>query len=105
MKAFFRKKRVRVLIIILAVIVIVLVTWFFIVRSEALKRFAAYEAMAESVDTSYGKVSYIDKGSGEPFRAVHLSRCSARCLSVRCCDQGRERLYIPDCKPGEGLVR
>ncbi len=71
MKAFFRKKRVRVLIIILAVIVIVLVTWFFIVRSEALKRFAAYEAMAESVDTSYGKVSYIDKGSGEPFLIVH----------------------------------
>lgn len=44
---------------------------FFSVRSEALKRFAAYEAMAESVHTSYGKISYIDKGNGEPFIIVH----------------------------------
>ena len=71
MKTFFRKKRVRVILIILSVIIVVLVTWFFIVRSEALKRFAAYEAMAESVHTSYGKISYIDKGKGEPFLIVH----------------------------------
>ena len=71
MKAFFRKKRVRVILIILSVIIIVLGVWFLSVRSEALKRFAAYEAMAESIHTSYGKISYIDKGKGEPFIIVH----------------------------------
>ncbi len=28
-------------------------------------------AMARSVDTSFGKISYIDEGTGEPFLIVH----------------------------------
>ena len=34
-------------------------------KKRAQERFAKYKAMAKIADTSYGKVSYIDKGKGE----------------------------------------
>ena len=71
-KGFFKKRRkLRVFLIILSVILIALAADFLIVRHIALKRFEKYEAMAQSVDTSYGKISYIDKGEGEPFLIFH----------------------------------
>ena len=69
---FFKKRRkLKVAVIILLVIIIALAIDFFVVRHIALKRFEKYKAMAESTDTSYGKISYIDKGSGEPFLIFH----------------------------------
>ena len=69
---FFRTRRkLKVFLIILSVILIALAVDFLIVRHIAMKRFSEYEAMAESVDTSYGKISYIDKGKGEPFLIFH----------------------------------
>ena len=44
---------------------------FLFVKKEAQERFARYEAMAKVVDTSYGKVSYIDEGQGEEFLICH----------------------------------
>ena len=70
--AFFKKRRkLKVFLIILLVIIIALAINFFIVRHIALKRFEKYEAMSESTETSYGKISYIDKGNGEPFLIFH----------------------------------
>ena len=71
-RRFFKKRRkLKVFLIILLVIIIALAIDFFIVRHIALKRFAKYEAMSESTKTSYGKISYIDKGNGEPFLIFH----------------------------------
>ncbi len=44
---------------------------FFLVEREARKRFARYGAMAKVIDTSYGRVSYIDEGQGEVILSCH----------------------------------
>ena len=41
------------------------------VTREAKERFAAYEQKAESVMTSFGKITYIDEGQGEPVVISH----------------------------------
>ena len=67
-----RKKRMRLIILILlSAVLIFLAADFFLTRRTALNRFAKYENMARSVDTTYGKISYIDKGEGEPFLIIH----------------------------------
>ncbi len=38
---------------------------------KANKRFATYAAKASIIETSYGKLSYIDKGEGEPILSCH----------------------------------
>ena len=58
-------------LIILCILVVALLADFIIVRKIALDRFAKYEAKAESVETSFGKVSYIDEGDGETFLIIH----------------------------------
>lgn len=40
-------------------------------KKRAQERFAKYKAMAKIADTSYGKVSYIDKGNGEVILICH----------------------------------
>ena len=63
-----RKKKMRLIILILlSAVLIFLAADFFLTRRTALNRFAKYENMARSVDTTYGKISYIDKGEGESF--------------------------------------
>ncbi len=67
-----RKKRIRRMILIaLGIAAAVLAVDFFTVRNQALKRFAVYQAKAKSITTSFGKISYIDEGEGEPFLVVH----------------------------------
>lgn len=68
---FKRRKKLTVFLIILSIVIIALLTDFIIVRHIALKRFAEYEAMSESIETSYGKITYIDKGEGETFFIIH----------------------------------
>lgn len=56
---------------ILGIIVLALAIDFFAIRKIALDRFAAYEAKAKTINSSYGKISYIDEGEGEPFLVFH----------------------------------
>ena len=67
-----RKKRIRVMIlIVLGIAAAVLAVDFFTVRNKALERFAVYRSKAKRVDSSFGKIAYIDEGTGEPFLIVH----------------------------------
>ena len=67
-----KKKTVRNIILILVVIAVIASgVDFAIVRHKSLERFETYEAMAESVVTSYGRISYIDEGEGETFLIMH----------------------------------
>ena len=66
-----KKKLVMMALIILGIGIVVLTIDFFIVRKIAMDRFSIYEAKAKSVTTSYGKMSYIDEGRGEPFLICH----------------------------------
>ena len=66
-----RKKITMIVLCILGVIVLALAIDFIVVRKEALDRFAGYEAKAKSINSSFGKISYIDEGEGEPFLVAH----------------------------------
>lgn len=66
-----KKKLVMMAFTILGIGIVGLTIDFFIVRKIAMDRFSTYEAKAKSVTTSYGKMSYIDEGRGEPFLICH----------------------------------
>lgn len=44
---------------------------FIYVKRQAQARFARYESMANMIDTSYGRMSYIDEGQGEVILSCH----------------------------------
>ena len=44
---------------------------YFKTSYRAIKRFERYEAKAKTITTSYGKISYIDEGKGEPVLVCH----------------------------------
>ncbi len=56
---------------ILGIIVLALMIDFFTVRKTAMDRFFVYKAKANSIYSSYGQISYIDEGEGEPFLVFH----------------------------------
>ena len=66
-----KKKRIMIAFCILGIIVLALTIDFIVVRKIAMDRFAVYEAKAKTINSSYGKVSYIDEGAGEPFLICH----------------------------------
>ncbi len=67
-----RKGKIRIMLLIFFCIVfLILAVNYFMTKKNALDRFAAYENRAESVDTSYGRISFIDEGEGEAFLIVH----------------------------------
>ena len=71
MKGSRKKKILMTALCILGVIVLALAMDYYKVRKTALDRFASYEARARSITTSFGKMSYIDEGRGEPFLICH----------------------------------
>ena len=62
MKMKRKKKNKMIALCILGIIVLALAVDFILVRKTALDRFAVYEAKAQSINSSYGKISYIDEG-------------------------------------------
>lgn len=60
-----------IIIFALAAIIVVVGIRFSQVQKKAKERFAWYEKKAESVETSYGTVSFIDEGEGEPILSCH----------------------------------
>ena len=71
MKGSRKKKILMTALCILGVIVLALAMDYYKVRKTALDRFASYEARARSITTSFGRMSYIDEGRGEPFLICH----------------------------------
>lgn len=61
------------MIILVALIIIIMITGvrFIQVEKKAKERFSWYEAKAETVETSYGTITYIDEGEGEPILSCH----------------------------------
>ena len=53
------------IIIVIAVIIVIIGFKFSKVEKAAQERFSMYKAKAQSVETSYGTISYIDEGKGE----------------------------------------
>ena len=53
------------------IIVLIFAADYLAVRKTALDRFAVYEAKAESINSSYGRIGYIDEGRGESFLVCH----------------------------------
>ncbi len=66
-----RKRTKMITLTIASIVLLALATDFLMVRKAALNRFAVYEAKAETINSSYGKVSYIDEGQGEAFLVFH----------------------------------
>lgn len=50
----------RIILIVFGLAVVFLAVNFFVARKAALDRFAFYEAIAKSVDTTFGRISFID---------------------------------------------
>ena len=71
MKGKRKKKIVMTVLCILGIIVLALMIDFFTVRKTAMDRFFVYKAKANSINSSYGQISYIDEGEGEPFLVFH----------------------------------
>ncbi|MCR4787186.1 MAG: alpha/beta hydrolase [Lachnospiraceae bacterium] len=71
MKGKRKKKIVMIVLCILGIIVLSLTIDFFAVRKTALDRFSGYKAKAGTINSSYGQISYIDEGEGEPFLIFH----------------------------------
>ncbi|SCY02984.1 Pimeloyl-ACP methyl ester carboxylesterase [Lachnospiraceae bacterium XPB1003] len=57
--------------ILLLGIIIAFALDFIAVKKIATDRFAVYEAKVKTINSSYGKISYIDEGEGEPFLVFH----------------------------------
>ena len=64
-------KAVHMSLVIVVAIFIFLGFRFYYAREAALERFQMYESRAKEVMTSYGKVSYIEEGSGEVILSCH----------------------------------
>ena len=79
-----KKIVIRLLILGIVIAIAILAVDFYKVRQAALARFKYYEDFIASTETSYGKMSYIDLGSGEPILSIH-GICTG-------CDQGYDTL-------------
>ncbi|MCR5105508.1 MAG: alpha/beta hydrolase [Eubacterium sp.] len=66
-----KKKRKKIALCVLFIIILSLTIDFIVVRKIAMDRFATYETKAKTINSSYGKISYIDEGAGEPFLICH----------------------------------
>ena len=61
----------KMIYILLLGIIIAFALDFIAVKKIATDRFAVYEAKVKIINSSYGKISYIDEGEGEPFLVCH----------------------------------
>lgn len=68
MKHFSKRKSI---IFILFILAIILTLRFFSYLHKAKTQLATYDSLAKTLDTSYGTMSYIDAGLGEPILICH----------------------------------
>ena len=69
-----RGKKIKMkwlIIIVIAVIIVIIGFKFSQAEKAARERFSKYKAKAQSVETSYGTISYIDEGKGEAILSCH----------------------------------
>lgn len=68
------RKKAKVMIIvsgILLLLIVVIAMKFNIALKKSLERFETYQNKTKTVETSYGKVTYIDEGKGEVILSFH----------------------------------
>lgn len=61
----------KIILLALAFLLVLIVVRYFICISRANTRLNSYKEMTSSIDTSFGKMTYIDKGSGEAILICH----------------------------------
>lgn len=61
----------KFVLVALGVLLTISIINFASTRKAAKKRLASYEAKSKTIDTSYGKLTYIDEGNGEPIISFH----------------------------------
>lgn len=66
-----KKVILKVLLIIIAVLVLFISVRYFICINKAEKRINAYKEMSSTLETSYGNMTYIDRGEGEAILVSH----------------------------------
>lgn len=68
------RKKGKVMIIVSGILLVLVVTiaiTYTIALKKALKRFQTYQNKAETAETSYGKITYIDEGEGKVILSCH----------------------------------
>ncbi|MBI4855499.1 MAG: alpha/beta hydrolase [Acetobacterium woodii] len=66
-----RGKVIKIISGILVVLAVVLAIKFNLELKKASERFETYQNKAETVETSYGRITYIDEGEGEVILSCH----------------------------------
>lgn len=61
----------KIILLALAFLLVLIVVRYFICISKANTRLNSYKEMTSSINTSFGKMTYIDKGSGEAVLICH----------------------------------
>lgn len=61
----------KIILLVLAFVLVLIVVRYFICINKANKRLDSYKEMTSSIDTSFGKMTYIDEGSGEAVLIYH----------------------------------
>lgn len=64
------RKKIIFLTIVICLVGIILIKYCYAI-AKAKKRFATYEEKTTTIETSYGKITYIDEGQGEVILSCH----------------------------------
>lgn len=61
----------KIILLVLAFVLVLIVVRYFICINKANTRLDSYKEVTSSIDTSFGKMTYIDKGSGDAILICH----------------------------------
>ena len=62
---------VKIVLLLIVVFIVLIAVKYFLCINNANKRLNSFEKMTSTIDTSFGKMTYIDKGSGEAILVCH----------------------------------
>ena len=61
----------KIVLLLIVVFIVLIAVKYFLCINNANKRLNSFEKMTSTIDTSFGKMTYIDKGSGEAILVCH----------------------------------
>lgn len=61
----------KIIFLIIVLFIVLIAIKYFLCINKANKRLDSYKQMTSSMETTYGKITYIDKGSGEAVLVFH----------------------------------
>lgn len=65
------KSMILIILLVIVLFIVLIAVRYFICINKANKRLYSYTKMTSSIETSFGKMTYIDKGSGEAVLICH----------------------------------